>query len=106
MNDYINRQVAIDEIDSLYFDTVDDHDRAKERIKRLPSAEPEPQWIPCSERLPEEMTYVLVTDKDGDVYSVKFIEVIDGQAEWVFDNGILAWMPLPEPYAERRTDEI
>lgn len=41
MSDIISRQVAIDAIDSLYFDTVDDHDRAKEKIKRLPSAQPE-----------------------------------------------------------------
>lgn len=40
-NDYISRQDAINEIDSLYFDTVDDHDRTKERIKRLPSAQSE-----------------------------------------------------------------
>lgn len=39
--DTIYRQEAIDAIDSLYFDTVDDHDRAKERIKRLASAQPE-----------------------------------------------------------------
>ena len=41
MSDLISRQVAIDAIDSLYFDTIDDHDRAKEKIKRLPSAQPE-----------------------------------------------------------------
>ena len=36
--------------------------------------EPEPQWIPCSERLPEEEEDFLVTDE------------------------VIAWMPLPEPY--------
>lgn len=41
MSDLISRAAAIDAIDSLYFDTVDDHDRTKERIKRLPSAQPE-----------------------------------------------------------------
>ena len=38
-DDYISREVAIDTIDSLYFDTVDDHNRTKERIKRVPSAD-------------------------------------------------------------------
>ena len=41
MTDLIDRQAVIDAVDSLYFDTVDDHDRTKERIKRLPSAHPE-----------------------------------------------------------------
>lgn len=41
VDDTISRRAAIDEIDSLYFDTVDDHDRTKERIKRLPSAQPD-----------------------------------------------------------------
>lgn len=41
MDDLISRQAAIDAIDSLYFDTFDDHDRTKERIKRLPAAQPE-----------------------------------------------------------------
>ena len=38
--DAIDRQAVINAIDSLYFDTVDDHDRTKERIKRLPSVQP------------------------------------------------------------------
>ena len=45
MNDLISRRAAIDAIDSLYFDTVDDHDRTKERIKRLPSAQPDTSRI-------------------------------------------------------------
>lgn len=41
MDDLISRQDAINEIDSLYFDTVDDHDRTKERIERMPAAQSE-----------------------------------------------------------------
>lgn len=62
--------------------------------------QPEPQWIPVSEGLPEELTTVLITDKDGDVFLATFIEVINGCAEWTTD-GVIAWMPLPEPYKER-----
>ena len=31
-------------------------------FKNLPSAQPEPHWVPCSERLPEE-EYVLISKK-------------------------------------------
>lgn len=89
----------IADYDFNYTNEITFHTKHGKTVKFVKeSAQIERRWIPCSERLPEEMTYVLVTDKDGDVYSVKFIEVIDGQAEWVFDNGIIAWMPLPEPY--------
>ena len=39
-------------------------------IERLPSAQSEPQWISCSERLPEIDELVLVTDDSGGVKTV------------------------------------
>lgn len=72
------------------------------------------EWIPCSERLPSESDYYLVTIIDdtgrktlgciwfaheGDYY---------GESEWRelddFDD-VIAWMPLPEPYKEGASDE-
>ena len=70
-------------------------------------------WIPCSERLPEGRTEVIVscTDDSGDT---KFRYTSSGwvttdKEYWIVDNEInnfvVAWMPLPEPYREeRRTD--
>ena len=55
------------------------------------------RWIQCSERLPEELTTVLITDKDGAVFVAEFIAAINGCAEWTTD-GVIAWMPLPESY--------
>ena len=68
------------------------------------------RWIPCSERLPERNRVVLVTTKWDEVTEgVK----LSGNAWFIgrgeenaFDSDIIAWMPLPEPYAERRTDGI
>lgn len=116
MSDPIDRQSAIDAIDSLYFDTVEDHDRTKERIKRLPSAQ---QWIPCSERLPEEYGEYRITwttsyapskrfigDSEYEVTSVWDEERKDFKGEWLLDAYIqaypdvkvIAWKPLEEPY--------
>lgn len=89
-------------------------------LESVPSAQPEPRWIPCSERLPEEDGLYLVTSRekataeefgfdldDVEVRKMRFNE--DGWRipkhipEWI--NGVvhttvLAWMPLPEPYKE------
>ena len=45
-----------------------------EIIKALPSVQPEQRWVPCSERLPEEETDVLVTRK--------FLGCRDGSHGW------------------------
>ncbi len=72
--------------------------------------EPEPQWIPCSERLPEK--YIgqwLCCTSDGDVMILPYDTLGDGTKECVFykwdDDGyfyqifdVVAWMPLPEPW--------
>lgn len=61
----------------------------------------QPQWIPVSERLPEYGTEVVTINKDDEYEINHVIDEEDG--EWFFD-GAVAWMPLPEPYAERRED--
>ena len=86
-----------------------------------------PQWIPCSERLPEEdgdywvtadPRYVPPGYRSTDVITWcggKWVMadyfVLDGEGRKMPDFKvvelavpIIAWMPLPEPYAERRTD--
>lgn len=85
-------------LDSVHQPIEEAFGMAMESLKQ-----PEPKWTPVSERLPEELTTVLITDKDGDVFLATFIEVINGYAEWTTD-GIIAWMPLPEPYKEVRDE--
>lgn len=74
------------------------------QIYELPSAQ---QWIPCSEVLPSENGYYLVTYRWIGTYSCEaYLEIgIDEwrKGEWVEKPTaweVLAWMPLPEPYTE------
>lgn len=119
MSDCISRQMAIDAIDKIFPNDPMKSEYtqgitcgaalAEEYIKQLPSAEPEPKWIPCSERLPEEDGQYLITVKykHVDGYDDVYAEHGDwDNGKWDMFNfghcgeveGILAWMPLPEPY--------
>ena len=114
MSDLISRKDAID-----YFVTnigvvdadgyaVDDYDeRVKiwtERFSGIPSAEPE--WIPVTEALPEDMDRLLATIvrsngekrvRSGHYYKGLFM--MDNGDTWnETDKEILAWMPLVEPW--------
>jgi len=85
--------------------------------------EAEPHWIPVTERLPEEKDagilkklgtskrseYVLATvEVKGERMTVT-VCTYDGEWDWNMkyafpDYKIIAWMPLPEPYREERTN--
>ena len=58
-----------------------------------------PTWIPCSERLPSEETYVLVTFGYGEI-GIDLHTVGWANNGWVWHDDAIAWMPLPKPYEE------
>lgn len=60
--------------------------------------QPEPEWIPVSERLPKENGFYLTSTMYGEVY----LDAWNG-INWERSEEILAWMPLPEPYKRRET---
>jgi hypothetical protein len=75
-------------------------------IKELPPAQPEPQWIPVGERLPEKGGEYLVSvhhtigaisvfhpEKDTYVDDVAIMKYYGK-----FPSTVRAWMPLPEAY--------
>ena len=75
-------------------------------IDRLPQYYPEnvveeTRWIPCSERLPEDNTDVIVCFYSGTVTEMRYWG--NGIFQGIYEHTtkvIVAWMPLPEPYKE------
>lgn len=66
------------------------------------SAQPEHQWISCSERLPTKPGRYLVTQKIP--YGMRVtIAYFDWNEFW---DEAVAWMPLPEPYKENKDASI
>ena len=73
------------------------------------------KWIPCSERLPEPNrhdalnvdVYYLAQTEFGDMIVASYNESHEGTKWWeqmysyrIFDDEIVAWMPLPPSYRE------
>jgi hypothetical protein len=81
-------------------------------VSTMPTIQPEPQWIPVSERLPETEEFVLasLTGKYRNTTFEHACEIADyADGEWCVyayphmsaekcEELIEAWMPLPEPY--------
>ena len=137
MSGRIRRQDAIDALgerplvwtDSDYeIAQRNQYDMDKLAIETVPSAQPEPRWIPCSERLPEELQEVNITWVNTNPES--YYESIKGKpftgsavyykgrwnwyssvcrdylSEYGFSPNdeiddaikVIAWMPLPKPW--------
>lgn len=86
---------------------------AMEKLARYEDAEEKDRfghWIPCSERLPEEEEYILLSfanytgldigryENDGE--NDKFYPGDEEETYASYRLIVNAWMPLPEPYRE------
>lgn len=92
--------------DGDYMDYLDSED--VEAIKFLASDErPHGEWIPCSERLPEEQGQYYVSGGNK-VWICDFLIFSNFKGGWcnnVSNPVVEAWMPLPEPYMEEGDDK-
>lgn len=86
------------------------HDVISEIIGKINEQQKVGEWIPCSERLPEEEQEVLLQFEDNMVVGFYFVEggCFDGTTNWYgladndsytdCDSKPIAWQPLPESY--------
>lgn len=101
MADLIDRTKAITSVYTMYerWDTgktEDLRDLIAEALRVLPSVQPEPKWIPCTEMFPDKCQVVIVSINDGAIYTT--VDYWTGDKFDGFDGDAVAWMPLPEPY--------
>ncbi len=82
-------------------------------VANAPTVEPQ-RWIPCSERLPEEIPYyyLVTVANHGTFFTTTFPDEVavvkwdydrrKGRSSfhWCDERTVTAWMPLPEPYRE------
>ena len=78
----------------IHCKTEEEHEKVIERLKST-------NWIPVSERLPEDGTYI--TTLDGELVGQE--EPFTGMCgiengKWDDGDCVIAWMYLPEPYKE------
>ena len=124
--DLIDRQAALDALAKFVPYAICDESTesytnglkdAYDLICQLPSAQPDPPWILCSEKMPEEHERVLATHLGGLNPDRQVIEHIYKNGKftlgWDMDMNmdsptfgqrymgkVVAWMPLPKPYKE------
>ena len=101
--DIISRRSAIDAMLSEFKRVPTIAIRAKDVLEKLPSAEAEQQWIPSGEKPPEKGNYLVWMPFALPEHRITVAEYCGGY--WNIKTPISAWMPLSEPYAERKTDE-
>lgn len=112
MSDLISRQAAINAYGDWYVEegTAEGFiGTVKQLLEGLPSAEPDQKWIPA-DNPPETDDYVLLSFENFSVPMVGRYEdcnyYVGDETEPLCKQDIFvnAWMPLPEPYKEGRTD--
>ena len=103
MDDLIRRQDAISLLKKWsdgYAYIENETELAIKEFQELPSAQPEPKWIPVSEKAhPTKEGRYLVTDDAGGITTIEvddFIYCDDGSGMWLYSQNVTAWMPLPE----------
>lgn len=98
----MTRETAIALLNNLRAFSEDDDEPAIDMAIKVLKQKTE--WIPVSERLPKEGIVVLTYDINKEI---EFGEYQNGKWYWLAEsctdywaknNGVVAWMPLPEPY--------
>lgn len=115
MSDLISRKALIEKIRKygICGSGYSDEERINDVIDMIESEPSAQQWIPCSERLPEEDGEYLIwydcgygtdnpSDDDEKGYMIMNFDVgmnsfVFLGSEFIYCETAVAWMPLPEP---------
>ena len=80
-----------------------------DRLKELKRLRKQTRWISVSERLPEKGKQVLCCNQHGSVFTSAVTYTIKHEdkilAHFGHHYGVVAWMPLPEPYKAESEDK-
>lgn len=104
--------------DDAHYDALQ---MAIKALEQMNSSENQGNWIPISERMPEEGQWVMVTfgrkiavciahDNDGTLREATSLVLKNATEIWLYPepewgDGYAAWMPLPEPYKAEMESE-
>ena len=101
---------AADAIENLDYieEMIRLHEAQRQNLITLMNEEPEPEWIPVTERLPSYGDWVLGIGPQNGYYVCEYRGmshfVYGGDSPWFSSKGkavnITHWMPLPEPPKE------
>lgn len=96
-----------DEAMNEFVGELEDYEAFDVAIESLKAQE----WIPVSEKLPEEEGSYLITSNMADelkevleTFYIPASNMADGMPYWDY-SGVIAWMPLPEPYKAESEDK-
>ncbi len=79
--------------------SVSDYNMLIDFIDRHFDNQPQYNWVPCSDRLPDEYQKVLVTlNSPSGKQFIRTDQIIKGTWWQYEDEYVIAWQPLPEPY--------
>ena len=102
-------------IATVKFSKEDIQESVNEKMKDIVVERKKGKWIPCSERLPKAdeyngdvAKYYLVQNEYGDMLVARYTHSDYWKQIYQLkpiSDEIVAWMPLPEPYREERTEE-
>ena len=89
-----------------YSTQLDERTRLKHMVADAPTINPQPRWIPCSERPPEPRIDVWCNSDMGQMVGF-YDEATENwyKSDYSFELIVDAWMPLPTPYQPKEDEE-